>query len=254
MKNSRMIVTAILGLMILAAPLFAQEADTTAGQMDDSEDFTKVLTEVKSKLDLTDEQEKEISQIFREYRKERRGIARRFEDRKRRGMRGRRMEFGRLNRETRCMVEDILGPDKAEAFREISMRHRGGPMGGKYRQQEDPRFARREFNDENRDAHFSEMAELLELEKNQTEDVRKIVDDQMEKIRSLMDEGRRRDMDKVRDRIDDIHAETEKELSAILTPGQMETYRKLAAERRERMQSMRGRGRDGYRRRDGDRR
>ncbi|MBU8921641.1 MAG: hypothetical protein KOO63_07455 [Bacteroidales bacterium] len=248
MKNSRTIVTAILGLMILAAPLLAQEADTTAGQMDDSEDFTKVLTEVKSKLDLTEEQEKEISQIFREYRKGRKGIARRFDDNNRKGRRSRRMEFGRLNRETRCRVEDVLGPDKAEAFREISRHHRGGPMTGRGRDQEDRRYARRGFNDENRDEHFSEMVENLGLKEDQTEKVRKIVDNQMEKIRSMMDEGKRRDMDRIRDRMDDIHAETEKELSSILTPEQMETYRKLAAERREMMRSMRGSRRDGSRR------
>jgi Spy/CpxP family protein refolding chaperone len=248
MKNSRMIVTAILGLMILATPLLAQEADTSAVQIDDTEDFTKVLTEVKSKLDLTEEQEKEMSQIFREYRKGRRGIARRFDDSDRKGRRSRRMEFGRLNRDTRCRVEEVLGADKVEAFREISRRHRGGPMNGRHGDQEDRRFARREFNDENRDKHFSEMVESLGLKEEQTEKVRKIVDNQMEKIRSVMDEDKRKDMDKVRDRMDDIHAETEKELSSILTPEQMETYRKLAAERREMMRSMRGRRRDGDRR------
>ncbi len=240
-----MIVTAIFGLMILAAPLFAQEADTT---MYDSEDFTKVLTEVKSKLDLTEEQEKEMSQIFREYRKERRGIARRFNDNHRKGRRSRGMEFGRLNHETRCRVEDVLGPDKIEAFREIARHHHGGPMDGRHRDQEDRRYARRRFNDENRDEHFSEMVEILGLEENQTEKVRKIVDNQMEKIRSIMDDDRRKNMDKMRDRMDDIHAETEKELSTVLTPEQMETYRKLAAERREMMKSMRGRGRAGNRR------
>lgn len=223
MKTRILIAGAVLIALFATQAILAQEAKN------EEQDFSKVLVQLKTKGGLDKEQDAEVSRLFREYRDKREEILAKFPEAGTEDRLARRIELRRLNRETSDAVQALLKEDQLETFHKIAMEHR--------------KENRSESRDKMRDERINEMVQELGLTEEQVARVVPILDERSEKMRILMDKNRGRGREALMDSRGDvkkIQEDADQKIEKVLTPEQMEKYKKLVKRWRERNRPPRG--------------
>ncbi|HSG28290.1 MAG TPA: hypothetical protein VLA34_07400 [Candidatus Krumholzibacterium sp.] len=227
----RLIILTLAVAMVTAAslPLDARPQD----RRETPADFSEFLKAAKTKIELDADQERAMSELFRDYQKARKELVERYGSGDKDGQETLDMELMRLNRDAHSKVESILDLSQMKAFRELTREHR------------------REVRESAHRERIDETVKMLGVTGENEAGVRAILEEQYEKMRVMMEgsrDGRGR-RDEMRDAMEKIGRETEQKLEKVLSPGQMETYRKHIREQRDRMRGERpgrpGRGETG---------
>lgn len=224
MKKTIIMTLALAMMMATSLPLAAQPR----GKGRTPEDFTRLLKSVKSKIELTSDQENAISELYRDYTKARKEIIENHEGDGGKDDQALDMKLAKLNMDANKKVESILDLSQMKEFREIKRDSRKG----------DRESARNE--------HTDELIELLGVSGDDEQQVRSILEGQREKMRSMMEgrrgrTGGREGMDGMREKMKKIRSETEEQLEKVLSPEQMDKYMKYVEEQRENMRGRRPR-------------
>lgn len=225
---------AVMALALAAGALCAGEKN--GAKTEAEPDFSRVLSAMKSKIDLSDEQESRVSLLFREYVEKRKNVMDQYPGDDDNDILSRRIEIRRLNHETESEVEKLLDGDQLETYRAIAREHMAPRRGGE--------------RDKASGDRIGEMIQRLDLDDEMAGKVRPILEEQAERIRLLMGDGGpaggagggrpdMRKMEKMRKEMDGIENDTEKKLEKVLDSEQMKAYREIVRERRERMREKR---------------
>jgi hypothetical protein len=223
-----------MALALAAGALCAEEKSQS--KTDSEPDFSKVISAMKSKIDLSDEQESRVSLLFREYVEKRKSVMEQYPGDDDDDILSRRIEIRRLNHEAESEIEKLLGEDQLETYRAIAREHMAPRRGGERNKASGERI--------------EEMIQRLDLDDEKAGKVRPILEGQAERIRLMMGDrgttggggGERPDMrkmEKIRKEMDDIESDTEKKLEKVLDSEQMKEYREIVRERREKMREKR---------------
>lgn len=224
MKKTITLAVALALIMAASLPLAAQPR----GRERTPEDFTKLLKSVKTKIEMTSDQENAISELYRDYAKARKEIMTSHEADGEKDGQTLNMALAKLNMDAHRKVESILDLTQMKEFRAIT------------------RDSRKERRESARNEHTEELIGLLGVSGDDEAKVRSILEGQREKMRSMM-EGRRgraggRDrMDGMREKMEKISGETGEKLEKVLSTEQMDIYRKYIEEQRETMRGNRPR-------------
>ena len=218
--RTRILVSAAL---ILLLPGFCTAQGGPSGRSPDGSDLSGVLAKVKNSFELTDEQQKAVSELYREYSNGRKSVLEEFPGEDDNDILSRQIEIRRLNRMIENKMIEILSPEQAKDFGRILEEHRSS------------------MRADRRDQRDSEKIEMifkrLGLDKEQEEKAGIILDSHFEKLRLLMKDRNkdRAGMEAMRESIEKINDETEKKLGTVLTEDQMKEYLKIVSEERDRM-------------------
>ncbi len=215
-----MILTLALAIVATASlPLGARPQD----RLETPADFSEFLKAAKTRIELRADQEKAMSELFRDYQKARKELMERHGSSDKDGRETLNMELARLNRDAHSKVESILDLSQMETFREMTREHR----------REDREAARRQ--------RIDEVITMIGVTGGNETRVRAILEEQSEKMRAMMESSRdgRDRRDEMRGAMEKIGRETEQQLEKVLSPGQMEIYRKHIREQRDRMRGER---------------
>ncbi len=219
MRN-RILVSAAL---ILLLPGVCTAQGGPSGRTPEGSDLSGVLAKVKTSFELSDEQQKAVSELYREYSNDRKSILEEFPGEDDNDILSRQIEIRRLNRTIENKMIEILSPAQAEDFGRILEEHRS---------------SMRDANRNERDSAKIEMIyKRLGLDKEQEEKVGIILDSHFAKLGLLM-EDRQKDragMEAMRESVEKINDETAKKLGTVLTEDQMKEYLKIVSEERDRM-------------------
>lgn len=191
-------------------------------------DLSKLLASMKTKMELTREQDIALSELYRDYGSRRKSILHEYPDDSEEDGLARTIEIRRLNREIMEKIEAVLEPGQVDEYR---------------------RLREKEFENEremSRDSRLErvmqELTDRLSLSEEQVGRIRPVLDEQSDRMAALWKKAGERGpegMGSMRGDMERIMKETEEKLEKILTADQMREYRKMVEERRERMRMMR---------------
>ena len=205
------------GLLVAGALVVGTAALVLPAQAEHPHGRGEHFDRMVERLELEDDQVDLVREILEDSRSRAREI-------REEGMAEGRAALEALREETEARLSGVLTP--AQMAELESLREEG---------QDRRRFRRRMH----REAAFEELTERLELADSQIEPVREILQDSMARGREAMQAAREAGGDRetmrarVREEMDAIRASTVDQLSAVLTPAQVETFIEFQAQRRE---------------------
>lgn len=101
---------------------------------------------------------------------------------------------------------------------------------------------------QNLEEQFDRIKERLALSEQQAEEIRPILEESRDKIQALREKYQeqsrsRSSMEAFRAEMEDLRTETDESLASVLTDAQLEEYRNMQGERREKLRQNRGQDR-----------
>lgn len=242
-KGMKGISALMLALLLAAVSMAYQVAAQNYEILSKDKSPEEIVSALKERLQLTEEQEQEIRSIIEDDFKKLNDLKEKYSEDNSTDELSLLIEVRRLRKETEDRIEAVLTEEQMEGYRKLQ---------GEYLAK-----VQREARNKITDDWILEMKERLDLTEEQADLVLPILDEARKQRQAMMEKFRgqgrggmgpggvgRGDMSamrEMREEMQRLDEQTEQRLAKILTEKQMDEYRKIKKEQRERMRErMRG--------------